>query len=379
MIRGGTGMTWQDRVIGYRRDLHRIPELGFLEYKTHDYLWQKLRDLGLEPRRVGDTGIVVDIDSGTPGKMYAVRADMDGLPLAEATGLPFSSEHPGVMHACGHDAHMAIALGLAERLSRGRNFAGTVRMLFQPAEEKPPGGALKLIEQGALEGVDEVYGLHVGAELPVGTVAVQPGPFMANADIFTVHITGVGGHGSQPQQTKDAVLIAAQTVVNLQTIVSRRVAAFEPVVVTCGTIHAGQNFNIIAETAEVTGTVRTFTVDVQHRVQKEIERIARTTAALYDASAEVIYEKGYPAVINHEVQALSWAEKLRGLVNVTSMTPHMGGEDFAYYLHHKPGSFLFLGSGLEGGNSPPHHSPHFMVNEAALALGVDVLFRAIAD
>lgn len=372
-------MGWKDNLVRYRRDLHRIPELGFEEHKTRDYLWQRLTEFGLSPQAVGDTGIVADIESGVAGKTYAVRADMDGLPLSEQTGLAFSSEHAGVMHACGHDAHMAIALGLAERLTAEHQFTGRVRMMFQPAEEKPPGGALRLIEAGALDGVDAVYGLHMGAELPVGVVGLQPGPFMANADLFTIRITGVGGHGSQPQQTKDAVLIAAQTVVNLQTIVSRRVGAFEPVVVTCGTIKSGQNFNIIAETAEVTGTVRTFSEVTQTLVAEEIRRIAERTALLYDASAEVIYEKAYPAVINHEAQALSWAENLRGLVDVQRITPHMGGEDFAYYLQHKPGSFLFLGSGEDDGNSPPHHSPHFLVNEKALPIGVEVLYRAISD
>jgi amidohydrolase len=371
-------MSWQDHLIQYRRDLHQIPEIGFEEYKTSSYLFDRLVSFGLNPRRIGDTGIVADITGAKPGKTYAVRADIDALPLPEETGLEFSSTHPGAMHACGHDAHMAIVLGLAERLTADRDFAGTVRILFQPAEEKPPGGALDLINGGALEGVDEVYGLHVWSNYPVGTAGLKGGVMMANADQFTIRIKGVGGHGSQPQSTKDAVLIAAQTVVNLQTVVSRRVGAFEPAVVTCGTIHAGHNFNIIAETAEITGTVRTFSANTQARIIEEIGRIATATAALYDASAELTYQKGYPALINHDQQAAQWEEKLRGLVEVVSMQPDPGGEDFAYYLQHRPGAFLFLGCGPEG-KAAPHHSPHFLVDERVLPLGVEVLRRAISQ
>ncbi len=370
-------MDWEQNVVQYRRDLHRIPETGFQEHKTHAYLWAHLEKLGLKPQRIGETGIIADIPGEGPGKHIAIRADIDGLPLPEETGLPFSSEHAGVMHACGHDGHMAIVLALADRLVAEKKFGGTVRIMFQAAEERPPGGALTLIDGGALEGIDEVYGLHLWAEDPVGTVGLKAGPMMANADQFTIRIKGVGGHGSQPESTKDAVLIAAQTVVNLQTIVSRRVRAFEPAVVTAGTIRGGHIFNIIAETAEVTGTVRTFSPETQALIETEIRRIAERTAALYDASAEVEYEKGYPVVINHEREAGAWAEKLRGLVEVNTPEPSMGGEDFAYYLQHKPGAFLFLGCGQEDGGSPPHHSPHFLINERALPLGVEVLYRAI--
>lgn len=370
-------MSWQDHLVSYRRDLHRIPEVAFQEYKTRDYLWNRLEEFGLKPQATGETGITADVEGVRPGKCIGIRADIDGLPLPEETGLPFSSEHAGAMHACGHDAHMAIALGLAERLASDPDFAGRVRFLFQPAEERPPGGALKLIEAGVLDGVDEIYGLHVWANLPVGTAGLRSGPMMANADQFTIRVKGLGGHGSQPQSTQDAVLIAAQTVVNLQTIVSRRVAPFEPAVVTCGTIRGGHIFNIIAETAEVTGTVRTFSTAVQSQIADEIAQIAKGTAALYGATAEVMYERGYPAVINHERETAAWEEKLRGLVEVERPEPDMGGEDFAYYLQHKPGAFLFLGCGPETGDAPPHHSPHFRVDERVLPLGVEVLYRAV--
>ncbi len=370
-------MSWEDHVVQYRRELHRIPELGFQEHQTREYLWNRLKGLGLESTAVGETGLYADLPGNRPGKVVGVRADMDGLPLSEETGLSFSSEHAGVMHACGHDAHMAIVLGLAERLAQDRDFPGTVRILFQPAEERPPGGALKLIEAGALDGVDKVYGLHVWANLPVGSAGLRAGPMMANADQFTIRIKGVGGHGSQPQATKDAVLIAAQIVVNLQTIISRRVPPFEPAVVTCGTIHGGHTFNIIAETAELTGTVRTFSNACQSLIIEEMQRIAERTAALYDATAALIYEKGYPALINHEGEVAAWEEKLRGLVEIERVEPDMGGEDFAYYLQHKPGAFLFLGCAPPDGQVAPHHSPHFIMDERVLPLGVEVLRRAI--
>jgi amidohydrolase len=370
-------MAWQENLVQYRRDLHRIPELGFEEHKTHDYLWARLQEMGLSPRAATKTGIIADIEGTGSGPVVAIRADIDGLPLPEETGLAFASEHDGVMHACGHDAHMAIVLGLAERLLANRSAFKQVRILFQPAEERLPGGAIGLIEAGALEGVDEVYGLHVWANLPVGFVGLKAGAIMANADQFRIRIQGSGGHGSQPQATKDAVLIAAQTVVNLQTIVSRRIRPLDPAVVTCGTIHGGHTFNIIAETAEVTGTVRTFSADSQAQIAEEIVRIAERTANLYDAGAEVTYQKGYPAVINHEREVALWEEKLRGLVQFADIDPDMGSEDFAYYLQHKPGAFLFLGAAQDEGDSPPHHSPHFLVNERVLPLGVEVLYRAI--
>ncbi len=370
-------MGWEDNVVRYRRDLHRIPELGFQERQTQAYVMDVLRGLGLEARVVGRTGLTADISGRSKGPSIAIRADMDGLPIGEETGLPFSSEHPGVMHACGHDGHMAIVLALAERLVRDRDFRGTVRLLFQPAEELPPGGAVSLIEDGVLDGVDAVYGLHLWANDPVGKVGLRAGPMMANADLFTIRVHGLGGHGSEPEHTKDAVLIASQIVVNLQTVVSRRIRAWDPVVVTCGTIQGGHTFNIIAETAQITGTVRTFSKDAQERVMSEIQRIAERTAALYDATVDVEYVKGYPVVMNHEREASAWAEKLRGLVEVFEPQPAMGGEDFAYYLQERPGAFLFLGAGQDQGISPPHHSPHFLVNERALPIGVDVLWRLL--
>ncbi len=318
---------------------------------------------------------MADIAGNRPGPCIAVRADMDGLPLDEDTDLPFRSRNPGVMHACGHDGHMAIALALASRLQQYRDFPGKVRVFFQPAEEKPPGGAPKMIAAGCLEGVDEVLGLHLWAGDPLGTLGIRSGPLMANADQFTIRIRGKGGHGSEPADTKDAVLIAAMIVMNLQTIVSRRLNAFDQAIVSCGTIHAGATFNIIAETAEITGTVRTLSKTIQNRIIHEIEHIARTTAQLYDAEATVNYQYGYPAVINHEASVNRIEKAVGSAVEVVHPDPAMGGEDFAYYLQERPGAFFFLGCRPEE-KGFPHHSPHFQINEEALPLGVDMLFQS---
>lgn len=367
-------MTWQEEVTRHRRALHQIPELGFQETKTHTYLINALHQMGLDPV-VHKTGISADIDSSRPGRTIALRADMDGLPLHEETGLDFASTHPGVMHACGHDGHMAILLGTVARLIRERDqWAGRVRVLFQPAEELPPGGALDLIAAGLLDEVDEILGLHLWSEYPVGTARVAPGPMMANADSFMIRVHGRGGHGSQPEATKDAVLIAAQIVVNLQTIVSRRIGAFEPAVVTCGTIKAGTTFNIIAESAEVSGTVRTFSTKTQAVIEREMRHIAETTASLYDATAELTFMHGYPVVVNDATATERWANAIEGTVTLKDDHPSMGGEDFAYYLHHRPGAFLFLGCAPDG-EIFPHHSPHFLVNEASLPVGVEVLYK----
>jgi len=363
-----------EQLVKWRRELHRIPELANQERETAQYVERQLLEWGLQPRRLTATGLIADIVGREgPGPLIVLRADMDGLPLEEASGEPFSSTHPGVMHACGHDGHMAILLGTAERLLR-RDFAGTVRLLFQPSEERPPGGALDLIEAGALEGARAVLGLHLQAGWPVGWVGLKPGPLMANSDRFIIQVHGRGGHGSEPQNTKDAVLIAAELVMSLQTIVSRRTAPLDTVVVTCGTIRAGQTFNIIAEEAEITGTVRTFDGAVQAQVESEIRRRALHISAIYGAEADVEYMRGYPAVVNDPEVVEAWARQLDGVATVEAPDPLPQGEDFAYYLHHVPGAFAWVGA-APAGDVSPHHSPHFRIHEDALPLGVTVMER----
>lgn len=319
-------MGWDETVVMFRRDLHQIPELGHEEFKTSEYIVRALTQMGLSAVRLTPTGVMADIEGHGPGKTVALRADMDGLPIQEETGLPFSSRHDGVMHACGHDGHMAILLACAGRLAEDRSFSGKVRVLFQPAEEKPPGGAPTMIEQGCLDGVDEVLGLHLWSSDPVGTAGIRAGATMANADAFQIMVHGRGGHGSEPEATQDAVVIASHIVMNLQTIVSRKIGAFEPAVVTCGTIRSGSTFNIIAETAEISGTVRTLSEEVQTFIESEIRQIADKTAAMYGARAAVEYFRGYPAVINHAESVMHWEQALEGLVTVFHPNPSMGGK-----------------------------------------------------
>lgn len=365
---------WNALAIRFRRDLHQIPELAFEEFETQAYLREALSEMGIDARSIAGTGLIADIPGrGGSGRMIALRADMDGLPISEETDLAFSSRHPGIMHACGHDGHMAMLLAAAAELNDRRDYRGAIRLLFQPSEERPPGGAMKMIEEGALDGVDEIYGLHLWAPQPMGTVEVGFGAQMANADEFRIRIQGRGGHGAEPQATQDAVVIAALTVVNLQTIVSRRVPAMAPVVVSCGTIAAGSTFNIIAERAEITGTVRTYDTATQEQVAAAIEHIAKTTAALWGATAEVTYLRGYPAVVNHEAQVKRWLAALDPSILVNPAVPKLGAEDFSYYLQRVPGALMFVGAEPDDKVTYPQHSSHLRINEKALQVGREAL------
>lgn len=374
----------REELVDWRRHLHRHPELSFQEEETARWVGAQLEAMGVEPRRPWATAVVADLDGGAPGPTVAIRADMDGLPVTEATGLDFASERPGVMHACGHDGHTAILLGVARLLSglRGR-WPGRVRLLFQPAEEKIPGGALGLIEHGALEGVDRVIGLHLWSNLPVGQAGINPGVLMANADDFRLVIRGPGGHGSAPHQTVDPVWVAAQLVVALQGVVSRGVDPLQPAVLTVGTFHAGFNFNVIAPAAELTGTVRTFDEATREEVIRRMRALVEHTCAAAGAEYEFEYNRGYPALQNHPEEARVLAEAARRVLGAGNVDdrypPNMGGEDFAYYLRERPGAFLLLGAGPRQGPAAPHHSPSFTIDEEALPLGVRILAGAALD
>jgi amidohydrolase len=368
-------------VVADRRHLHAHPERSFEERETRAYLAKRIAELGVRAEEVGG-GLVVRLrGEGGAGRTVAVRADMDGLPIEEAGDLPFRSQTPGVMHACGHDAHMAIVLGVLRLFARRRaTLRGEVRFLFQPAEETPPGGAVELIRGGALADVQAVLGLHVQAQLEVGKAQVQAGPLMANSDVFTVAIEGVGGHGSQPHLTVDPVVVMAQTVANLQTIVSRRMDPHAAVVVTVGEAHAGTAHNIIPQRARLGGTVRTFTPEDRGRVRAEMERIVRHTAEAAGARADLTYTEGYPAVVNPDgpttAAVADAAAEVLGAAGVVRGPAWMAGEDFAYYQGVTAGTFFFLGAG--GPGAAPHHSAAFTVDEACLPYGVDILARALA-
>lgn len=368
-------------VIEMRRYFHENPELSFQEYNTAERIEKELKDMGLETRRVSKTCVAADIMGKGPGKTVAIRADIDALPVKEENDVPFKSRNEGVMHACGHDAHIAMGLGVAKLLSGRRNsFSGTVRMLFQAAEESPPGGAVEFIKSGELKGVDYVIGQHVASRFPTGQAAIYYGPMMANADEFRVKIIGVGGHGSAPQEAIDALVIACSYVMQIQTIVSRKVAPYEQAVVTAGTFNSGYRYNIIAPYAEITGTVRTFDKNVQSLVKEELEKILNGVSQSTGCKYEFEYKKGYPALVNNDSVSKVLEEisgEVLGKDSVIHPDADMGGEDFAYYVMEVPGAFYFLGVASEKkGITSPQHSPTYNVDEDALKYGVEILYRS---
>jgi amidohydrolase len=376
----------EPQIIAWRRHLHQYPELSFQEEKTPAMIADILRELQFDEVRtgVGGRGVVGVLHGGKPGATVALRADFDALPIQDEKEVEYKSKVPGVMHACGHDAHTSGLLGLATVLARHRDeIPGTIRFLFQHAEEENPGGAIQMVEDGALQGVDAIFGAHLWSMYPVGTVWVNAGPVMANCDDFIIEIKGKGGHGAVPQETVDAIVIGSQIVGALQTIASRNISPLESVVVTVGTFHAGDNYNVIADRCRLTGTVRSFLPHVRDKAEERLIEIAKGTASLMGGSAEVTYMRGYPAVINSEAEteiARQAAAAAVGWDNVERMEPTMGAEDFAYYLEKVPGSFLFVGAGNpRKGAEYPHHHPRFDIDESAMLIAAEVLGRAALD
>lgn len=376
-----TGDNLKDYIISMRRHFHKHPELSFEEHDTLSRIKEELENMGLKVNTIPRGGLYADISGERDGNSVALRADVDALPVTEETNLEFRSGNEGVMHACGHDAHMAMLLGVARKLaSEKNNIGGRVRLLFQVAEERPPGGAVTLIKEGALNGMDYVLGQHVLSTIPSGTVATFPSEAMAFADEFRIKIHGKGGHGSAPQETVDALVLAAEFVGLAQTIVSRMIDPFLPAVVTVGTLNSGYRYNIIAAHADITGTVRTFHREVQEKIRNELRRLLEGLCASSGATFEYEYIEGYPAVINNrEVTHIvdEVGEEVLGREQVLHPNPSMGGEDFAYYLHSVPGSFYFLGVGNAGkGIASPQHSPTYDLDEDALENGVEIMYRA---
>jgi amidohydrolase len=370
-----------ERLVTHRRELHTTPELSFEEIETAHYIAERLQ--GLAPDRletaVGGNGVVADIKGGRPGRSVLVRADMDGLPIQEASDLPFTSTRRGVMHACGHDTHMAIALEVARWLAERRaELQGMVRFAFQPAEERA-GGAQPMIDAGVLDGIDRVIGLHVWSQLPVGQVCVRPGPIMASADWFTLRVHGKGGHGAIPEVTVDAVVIAAQLVTALQTLVSRETSPRSPVVVTLGSIHGGTAFNVIAGEVVIEGTLRTFDARLRERLLRRMAELADGVARAMRGSCDFHLESASPPVVNDPTIAGLVARAAVAIVGeggVVPFEPLMVGEDFAYFLEARPGCFLLLGGAPEG---PPvgHHTAEFRIDERCLPIGFRVMTAAV--
>jgi amidohydrolase len=375
----------QPQLVEWRRHLHQRPELGFKEQLTAQVIAQKLQEWGIEHKTgIAKTGIVATINSDRPGPVLAIRADMDALPIQEANDVPYRSQHDGVMHACGHDGHTAIALGTAYYLTQHReDFAGTVKIIFQPAEEGP-GGAKPMVEEGVLKNpdVDAIIGLHLWNNLPLGTVGVRSGALMAAVECFHCTILGKGGHGAMPHQTVDSIVVSAQIVNALQTIVARNIDPIESAVVTVGTIHAGTALNVIADTARMSGTVRYFNPKLEGYFGKRIEQVIGGVCQSHGASYELNYESLYPPVINDAKMAeLVCSVALDVVETPAGIVPEcqtMGGEDMAFFLQKVPGCYFFLGSANPTKNlAYPHHHPRFDFDETALGMGVEIFVRCV--
>lgn len=362
-----------------REEFHRHPEAAFEEKETSALIAAELRKIGSYQitENICGHGILAEIHGSKPGKAVALRADMDALQITEETGLPFCSQTPGMMHACGHDNHITMLLGAAHLLAQFQDqISGTVRLIFQPAEElSPKGGSRSMIEAGALKGIDAIFGLHVWPGLPLGTFGVKAGPLMAASDHFYVKIHGKSGHAATPEAGIDSLLAGAQFVTAAQSIISRNTDPLKSAVISIGTFKAGTRYNIIAEDCALEGTCRTFDPDVRDLAERRLGEVLKGICTLSQCTGELDYERGYMAVNNdaamsdyvHKTAAsLFGAEK-----SVLVPHPSMCAEDFAFYLDHVPGAFAWIGTAKEGDPSWPLHSSHFTANE-------DILWRGAA-
>ncbi|MGH2603756.1 MAG: M20 metallopeptidase family protein [Dehalococcoidia bacterium] len=365
-------------IVGARRQIHEHPELSFQEKETAAFVAGELRACGLEPSEGfgGSYGVVAEIEGGRPGPTIALRADMDALPVEEMNDLPFRSKNAGVMHACGHDAHTAVLLGAARALTSVRDqLPGRVRLLFQPAEELPPGGALGMIEAGCLDGVDAIFGLHQSAREDAGVMLFGAGARSASADSFTLTVQGRGGHGAAPHNTIDAIQVAGQVVSGIHQIVGRKVPSAEQAVITIGTIRGGTKENIIAHEVTMTGTVRALSPKVRELLAQEIDTVAKGIAAAWGASHTLDYLWGYPVLVNDAPMTAVARRAAEAVLERDAVRdagpPIMAAEDFARFLEHIPGCYASLGVGTPGSDQrPPSHSGAFLLDESGLPAGV---------
>ena len=376
---------YQQELKAIRHDLHAHPELGFAEHRTADIVAKKLADYGVEVHRgIAKTGLVGVIRGQTGNRAIGLRADMDALSVQEENNLPYASRNPGVMHACGHDGHTTMLLGAARYLNETRRFAGTVYLIFQPAEEGFAGGKA-MLEDGLFERfpADEIYALHNWPSLPPGKIAVRPGPMMAAADRLEITISGRGGHGAHPHMTIDPVLIAAQIIIAAQSIVSRNVSPLDQAVVSLCSIHAGHPgaMSVVPREAKLVGTVRTFKPQTQDLIERRLNELIMSIATGFGATATIHYERLYPATVNSEREAFfaaQVAEQLVGAANVVhDLEPSMGAEDFSFLLQEKPGAYVRLGQGGAEGGCFLHNS-RYDFNDDVIPLGAAYL-AALAE
>jgi amidohydrolase len=374
-----------DEIKTWRRDLHAHPELQFDVHRTAATVAEKLKDFGCDEvvsgiGRTGVVGVIRGRKAGGAGgtKVIGLRADMDALPIEEATNAPYKSTVPGKMHACGHDGHTAMLLGAAKYLAETRNFDGTAVVIFQPAEEGGAGG-LAMVKDGLMDrfAIEEVYGMHNYPGLPVGEFAIRSGPLMAAADTLFIDIEGVGGHAARPHFSVDTVLVGAQIVNQIQSIVSRNVDPLKSAVISICMFQAGHTDNVIPQTAHLRGTARSLSPDVRDLLEKRLHEVVEGTAQLYGAKAKLTYRRGYPVLSNHEQQAAFAATVASGVVGGErvnrAVAPVMGAEDFSYMLESRPGAFIFVGNGSTAGL----HHPAYDFNDEVIPVGTSYWVKLV--
>ena len=376
----------QPDIQAWRRDIHEHPELLYDVHRTAAFVADRLREFGCDEvaTGLGRTGVVGVIKGRKPAgkadiKVIGLRADMDALPIEEATNLPYASKTPGLMHACGHDGHTAMLLGAARYLAETRNFAGDAVVIFQPAEEGGAGAAA-MIKDGLMDrfGIEQVYGMHNNPGIPVGSFAIRPGPIMAATDAIDIQIEGLGGHAARPHICINSVLVGAQLITALQSIVSRSVDPLESAVISICEFHAGNARNVIPQTAVLKGTVRTLTAKVRGLVEKRIREVVAGVAQITGAKIDLVYERGYPVTVNHAAQtdvAIEVAREIAGEANVRESPPMMGAEDFAYMLEARPGAFIFCGNGDSAGL----HHPAYNFNDDAIVFGTSYWIKLVEN
>jgi amidohydrolase len=375
----------QPDIQAWRRDIHEHPELLYDVHRTAAFVADRLREFGCEEvaTGLGKTGVVGVIKGRKPGgggvKVIGLRADMDALPIEEATNLPYASKTPGKMHACGHDGHTAMLLGAARYLAETRNFAGNAVVIFQPAEEGGA-GARAMIKDGLMDrfGIEQVYGMHNGPGIPVGSFAIRQGPIMAATANVDIRIEGHGGHAARPHKCIDSVLVGVQLINALQQIVSRNVDPLEAAVISICEFHAGNARNVIPQTAELRGTVRTLTREVKDLIEKRVHEVCAGVAQMTGAKIDLTYEHGYPVTVNHAAQtdfATRIAREVAGEANVHEMAPMMGAEDFSFMLEARPGAFIFCGNGDSAGL----HHPAYNFNDEAIVHGTSYWVKLVEN
>ena len=391
----------ESKVIKWRHHIHQNPELSNREFKTSEYVATHLKSLGIDVQTgVAHTGVVGILKGKKGGKVVALRADMDALPVVERNDLPYKSEvnsvfngqETGVMHACGHDTHVAILMGVAEVLSKNRNFPGTVKFIFQPAEEGPPqgeeGGAKLMVKEGVLENpkVDAIFGLHINSGTHVGKITYKPGGMMAASQRFVIKVKGKQAHGSTPWQSVDPIVTSAQIINGLQTLISRESELTEEgAVISVGSIHSGIRFNIIPESLEMIGTIRTLNRDMKELIRLRMQEMVPAIAQAYRAEATVDIQDGADITFNNEAlteKMIPTLERVAGKENVYEINAITGAEDFSYFQNEVPGLFFFLGGtplDMKESEAPSHHTPFFIVDDASMKLGVKALSNLAVD